>query len=343
MDRRPLSLETDSQSTSFEIFETASEDAGCRLDVVVAKRLPHLSRSRVTRLTQTGCVLVDGAVRKPSFHLRPGQTVRVEIPPPSEVALRPEPIALDVVYEDEDLLVINKPAGLTVHPAPGHPSGTLVNAILARVEGLPKAGGALRPGIVHRLDKDTSGLLVIAQTDDAHRSLAGQLRARTISRTYLALVRGRVARERGTIRAPVGRHPSHRTRQAVTERGRPAVTHYTVLERFAEATLLACRLETGRTHQIRVHMAHIGHPILGDPVYGHARVPELRRQALHAAQLEFTHPATGTRLMCTAPLPDDIARLLERLRSAAGSGASLSTRFNGLRPTHRGRADHSEQ
>ncbi|HYM70497.1 MAG TPA: RluA family pseudouridine synthase [bacterium] len=328
------SFETNPRGGSVEAFEAAPGDRGRRLDVVVAERLPKLSRSRIARLSAEGHVLVDGSPRKPSFHLQTGQTVRVELPVPAPTGLVPEAIPLDVVYEDADLLVVNKPAGLTVHPAPGHPSGTLVNAVLARVRDLPRTGGALRPGIVHRLDKDTSGLLVVAKTEDAHRALAAQLRARTISRTYLALVRGRIARDEGTIRAPVGRHPSHRTRQAVTERGRPAVTHYAVLERFAEATFVACRLETGRTHQIRVHMAHIGHPILGDPVYGRAPVPELRRQALHAARLEFTHPATGFRLMCTASLPDDIAGLLARLRAGESRGTAS---------VHRGGTTRGEQ
>ncbi len=327
----PLNLETDRLHPSGETFEAAPEDRGRRLDVVVAERLPQLSRSRIARLTVEGRVLVDGRPRKPSFHLEAGQTVRVEVPPPAPTVLRPEPIPLDVVYEDEALLVVNKPAGLTVHPGPGHPSGTLVNAVLARVGDLRGVGGELRPGIVHRLDKDTSGLLVIAKSDAAHRSLASQLKSRTMSRTYLAFVRGRLPRDAGTIQAAVGRHPFHRTRQAVTDRGRPAVTHYRVLERFADATLVECRLETGRTHQIRVHLAHLGHPLLGDPVYGRAR-GGLGRQALHAARLEFTHPHTGTRLVCAAPLPADLTDLLEELR--AGEAAA---------PSHRGSRRRGEE
>jgi len=330
-----LTPSTNPRDGIVEIFEVAPEDGDRRLDVVVAERLPNLSRSRIARLAGEGRIRVDGRPRKPACRLRAGQTVRVDVPPAAPSRLEAEPIPLDVVYEDADLLVVNKPAGLTVHPAPGHPSGTLVNAILALVPDLPGVGGAVRPGIVHRLDKDTSGLLVVAKSDEAHRSLAAQLRAHTVVRTYLALVRGRVAPDAGTVRAPVGRHPVHRTRHAVTERGRPAVTHYTVLERLGEATLVACRLETGRTHQIRVHMSHLGHPILGDPVYGRARVPELRRQALHAARLEFTHPRTGARVACAAPIPQDFARLLERLRSdhaAASAG-----------PAHRGARDRGEE
>jgi 23S rRNA pseudouridine1911/1915/1917 synthase len=298
-------------------FQAEAGDAGRRLDVVAAERLPQYSRSRLTRIAQQGGILVDGTSRKPAFRLRGGQTVEVRVPPAEAGGLRPEMIPLDVVYEDADLVVVNKPAGLTVHPAPGHPSGTLVNALLAHVPDLSGIGGTLRPGIVHRLDKDTSGLLVVAKSDTAHRALAAQLRAHTMVRTYLAIVRGGVRRDRGVISAPVGRHPVHRTRIAVTAAGRAAVTRYTVLERFPRATLVACHLETGRTHQIRVHMNHIGHPILGDPVYGHARVPEISRQALHAARLEFTHPRTGRRVVCTAPLPEDFQRLLHRLRDAA--------------------------
>lgn len=299
------------------LFEADARDGGRRLDVVAAERLPQYSRSRIARLAQDGRILVDGTPRKPAFRLRLGQRVRVLVPPLEPPSLRPEPIPLAIIYEDADLLVVNKPPGLTVHPAPGHPSGTLVNAVLAHAPDLSGIGGVLRPGIVHRLDKDTSGLLAVAKSDEAHRSLTAQIRARTVVRTYLALVRGSIRRDAGVISAPVGRHPVHRTRIAVTARGRAAVTRYTVLERFPGATLVVCQLETGRTHQIRVHMTHIGHPILGDPVYGRASVPEMRRQALHAVRLEFTHPRSGRRLVCTAPLPEDFQRLLTHLRQEA--------------------------
>lgn len=299
-------------------FYADGRDEGRRLDVTVAERLPHISRSRIARLAHEGRILVDGTARKPAFRIRPGQRVEVRVPAPEPSSLRPESIPLDVVYEDDDLLVVNKPAGLTVHPAPGHASGTLVNAVLSHVPSLPGIAGTLRPGIVHRLDKDTSGLIAVAKSEEAQVSLASQLRSHTVVRTYLAIVRGALRRDAGKISAPVGRHPVRRTRIAVTPRGRAAVTHYTVLERLPGATLVACRLETGRTHQIRVHMTHIGHPLLGDPLYGHAPAPEMPRQALHAARLEFTHPRTGRRLVCTAPVPEDFARLLARLR---GSGA----------------------
>jgi 23S rRNA pseudouridine1911/1915/1917 synthase len=294
-------------------FEAAAGDQGRRLDVVVADRLPEYTRSRVAVLAGRGAVLVEGRPRKAAVRLRAGQRVQILAPPADPLAVNAEPIPLDVCYEDGDLLVVNKPAGLTVHPAPGHPRGTLVNAVLAHVPGL-SSGGALRPGIVHRLDKDTSGLLVVAKNDEAYRKLTAQLRARTVVRGYLVIVRGAVADTAGMIDAPIGRHPAQRTRMAVVPHGRPAVTRYRVRERLAGATLLECRLETGRTHQIRVHLQHLGHPVLGDPVYGRTRVPELNRQALHAARLEFVHPRTGEHLAFAAPLPDDFAALLVRLR-----------------------------
>ena len=302
-------------------FDAAASDDGRRLDVVVAAHVPSLSRSRIAQLAAEGRVRVDERPRKPAFRVRRGQAVEITVPPPAPSGVRPEAIPLEIVLEDADLLVVNKPAGLTVHPAPGHPSGTLVNALLSAVHDLAGIGGELRPGIVHRLDKDTSGLLVVAKTDAAHRALAAQFKAHTAQRTYLAVARGRVRRDEGTITAALGRHPVRRTRIAVVPRGRHAVTHYTVLERFRDATLLSCRLETGRTHQIRVHLAHAGHPLLGDPVYGRARAPEIARQALHAARLEFAHPRTGRRVTCTAPVPDDIARLLARLRAEAGDAS----------------------
>ena len=301
-------------------FEAAAAERGRRLDVVVAERFPGYSRSRVAVLAGRGQVLVDGRPRKPAFRLRAGQRVRVLAPSSDPVAIAPQSIPLAIVHEDADVLVIDKPAGMTVHPAPGHPRDTLVNAVLAHVPELSGIAGSLRPGVVHRLDKDTSGLLVIAKTDAAYRSLVAQLRARAVTRVYLALVRGTVRRERGAIAAPIGRHPIHRTRMAVVAHGRPAVTHFAVLERFPGATLVECRLETGRTHQIRVHLRHIGHPVLGDPVYGERRA-EIARQALHAARLEFTHPRTGEAIVCTAPPPEDYARLLEILRAGNSPGA----------------------
>jgi 23S rRNA pseudouridine1911/1915/1917 synthase len=295
-------------------FEAAAADRGRRLDVAVAARCPDYSRSRAALLAARGEVLVDRVPRKAAFRLRPGQRVDVLGPPADAVSLRPEAIDVPVVYEDAEIVVVDKPAGLTVHPAPGHLHGTLVNALLARLPALAAAAGSLRPGIVHRLDKDTSGLLVVARTDAAYRALTAQVRARTVARVYLALVRGDLGGPELVIRAPVGRHPTRRTRMAVVAGGRPAVTRVAPRERFGDATLVECRLETGRTHQIRVHLAHAGHPILGDPVYG---VPAagIARQALHAWRLALTHPQSGAPLVFTAPPPQDFQALLARLRA----------------------------
>jgi 23S rRNA pseudouridine1911/1915/1917 synthase len=296
---------------------------GTRLDRFLAGRLPGLSRSRLHALIEEGRVRVDGTVRKPSARVRAGQVVTVELPPaPPAPALVPEPLPLDVLYEDGDLLVVNKPPGLAVHPGPGHPRGTLANALLARVPELA-ALDPERPGIVHRLDKDTSGLLVVAKTPEALRALQGQVRARTMRRTYLVLVHGQPP-PAGTVDAPIARDPRHRRRMAVVPSGRAAVTRYRVRERFAGAALVEATLLTGRTHQLRVHFKHLGHPVVGDPVYGR-RGPAwgMTRQALHAWRLRLRHPRTGTALVLEAPLPDDLARALETLRraqAAAGTG-----------------------
>lgn len=288
---------------------------GARLDVFLAARLPHLSRSRLHDLIAAGQIRVEGEIRKPATRVRRGQQVMVEIPDPAPATLAPQAIPLDVRYEDADLFVVNKPAGLTVHPGAGHPSGTLANAVLAHVPDLAGISGVLRPGIVHRLDKDTSGLIVIAKREHVLRALQGAIQARTVTRAYLALVHGRLASGEGTIEAPIGRHPRHRQRMAVVPTGRPAVTRYRVRERFPSATLVEASLLTGRTHQIRVHFAHIGHPVVGDPVYGRGRETwGMTRQALHAYRLAFTHPRTGKPVEVEASVPQDMAAGLERLR-----------------------------
>ena len=284
------------------------ELAGQRLDLALARLLPDESRSRLARLIEEGHVLVDGRQAQASLKVKSGEHVDVVLAPrPTDAAHRAEAIDLAVVHEDEHLLVIDKPAGLVVHPGSGNWSGTMLNALLHHAKG---AGELPRAGIVHRLDKDTSGLLVVAKTEAAQASLVRQLQARTVKRTYLALARGTVA-EGGTIDAPIGRHPVQRTRMAVVASGKPAVTHYRVKRRFAAHTLLECTLETGRTHQIRVHLASIGHPIEGDAVYAGKARGAFRRQALHAWKLAFEHPATGKALRFEAPLPGDFKALLE--------------------------------
>jgi 23S rRNA pseudouridine1911/1915/1917 synthase len=302
--------------------------AGCRLDAFLAARVPALSRARLQGLIAAGCVTVArlaGRRVRPAARLRAGDVVVLVVPPPAPVVLQPEPLPLDIVYEDADVLVVNKPAGLVVHPGAGRTSGTLVHAVLAHCPDLPGIGGAHRPGIVHRLDKDTSGLLVVAKTEAALRHLQAEIAAKRATRDYLALVWGRPSPAAGTIEAPIGRDPRRRTRMAVRPDGRPAVTRYRVLEAFPEAALLEVRLVTGRTHQIRVHCAHIGHPVVGDPVYGRRRNPwGLQRQALHAFRLAFTHPRDGRALQFEVPLPEDLATALRALR--AGAAGAPTTR-----------------
>jgi 23S rRNA pseudouridine1911/1915/1917 synthase len=285
--------------------------AGERLDVFVARRLPELTRSRVRRLIDLALVTVDGRPpAKAGVALETGQRVRVTLPKPEPSSLEPESIPLSIVYEDDDLLVVDKPPGLAVHPSPGHARHTLVNAVLGHCPDLSGIGGEGRPGIVHRLDKDTSGLIIVAKNDAAHLSLARQLKEREVEKTYLALVDGRVEPPEGLIDAPIGRHPVHRKKMAVVERGREARTRYRVLREVDGRSLLEVRPETGRTHQIRVHLAHIGHPIAGDSLYGRAH-PLLDRQFLHAQRLAFRHPRTGERIELSAPLPDDLRRVLD--------------------------------
>lgn len=261
-------------------------------------------------------VRVDGRLAPASLQVRPGQRIDVELPPLEDDAARPQPIPLDVVYEDDDVLVINKPQGMVVHPAAGHRGGTLVNALLARGGTLSLVGGDDRPGIVHRLDKDTSGLIVVAKNDRAHLSLAGQIRTREAYREYALIVHGRVRADRARIKAPIGRHPIHRKRMAVVPDGRPAVTEFEVLERFQDHTLLKAVLQTGRTHQIRVHTAHLGHPVIGDRVYGPRRYRwNLAGQCLHARKLGFEHPTTEQWMMFEAPLPEHMEAVLRDLRN----------------------------
>ncbi|WP_424218443.1 23S rRNA pseudouridine(1911/1915/1917) synthase RluD [Azovibrio sp.] len=291
-------------------------EAGRRLDQVLAMLLPQYSRNRLQGWIKAGQVLVDGVAElETKRKVRGGESVLLMALPDQEMlAQTPEDIALDVVYEDEMLMVINKPAGMVVHPGSGNWSGTLMNALLHHD---PKLAGVPRAGIVHRLDKDTSGLLVVAKTLESQTDLVRQLQARTVKREYFAVTIGEL-RGKGTVEAPVGRHPVQRTKMAVVPGGKPAITHYRVQARYAGATLVCCRLETGRTHQIRVHMAALGHPLLGDPVYGRSveSLPAFTRQALHAARLGLLHPASGESLSWEITLPDDMVRLIAALQDA---------------------------
>jgi len=294
------------------------ENANTRLDLFLARELPDISRSRCQRLINEGQVLVNARPVRPSYRLRAGDEVSVYLPPAETPLVVPEPIPLEIPYEDRDLLLVNKPRGMVVHPGAGHYRGTLVNALLHHCTDLSGINGVLRPGIVHRLDKETSGLLMVAKNDAAHLSLAAQLKERRILREYTALVYGQIEKDAGSVNAPIGRHPRNRQKMAVTPKGREAITHYTVIERFARYTLLKISLATGRTHQIRVHLAYIGHPVVGDLKYGPAR-PHLglSGQFLHAGVLGFTHPATGEFLRFEAPLPPELTAVLTKLREAA--------------------------
>ena len=290
--------------------------SGERLDAFLARSELGLSRSAVQKLMEEGCVRLNGKAGRKNDRLNPGDVVEITIPEPKPVDVAPRQMPLDIVYEDEDVVVINKPKGLVVHPAAGHQEDTLVNGLLyAMGDSLSGINGELRPGIVHRIDKDTSGLLAVAKNDLAHAVLASQLKDHTMARTYEAIVCGNLKEDSGTVDAPIGRHPSDRKKMCVTERNsKEAVTHWEVVKRYRGYTHIRCRLETGRTHQIRVHMAHIGHPILGDTVYGHKK-PELGQssQCLHAGALCFRHPRDGRPVLVFAPLPEYFQQVLEKL------------------------------
>ena len=302
-------------------MEFTAAQEGLRVDVFLAGCLPELTRSAVQRLLAEGGVTCSGAPVRKNARTEAGAVYAVTLPEARPVETAAQDIPLDIVYEDEDVLVINKPKGLVVHPAAGHEDGTLVNALLYHCgDSLSGVGGERRPGIVHRIDRDTTGLLIVAKNDFAHRRLAAQLSDHTLRRTYECIVRGGFREDSGTVNAPIGRDPRDRKRMAVTEKNsREAVTHWEVIARYGQYTHLRCRLETGRTHQIRVHMAHIGHPLLGDLVYGHKR-PEkgLSGQCLHARALRFLHPRTGELVTFTCPLPDYFQDVLARLGPPVG-------------------------
>lgn len=291
--------------------------SGQRIDKFLSDFLEGQSRSYLQKLVKEGRVFVQGKSVKANYRITEGEEIRLEIPDMEEPDILPENIPLDILYEDDDLLVVNKPKGMVVHPGAGHYSGTLVNALLYHCAGnLSGINGVLRPGIVHRIDMDTTGSLVVCKNDFSHNSLAEQLKAHSISRRYRAIVHGVLKEEEGTVEAPIGRHPVDRKKMAVNYRnGKEAVTHYHVLERFRQYTYIECRLETGRTHQIRVHMAGIGHPLLGDAVYGPSRRSfNLQGQTLHAQVLGFLHPRTGAYMEFEAPLPEYFTELLQKLQ-----------------------------
>ncbi|MFO7166695.1 MAG: RluA family pseudouridine synthase [Chloroflexota bacterium] len=316
MNDEPL-LNEDLAGTALTLTVSA-EDAGQRLDRFAADKVPDLSRSYARQLIEDNHIRVNGRDARPSTTLRPGDEVTIWRPLAQPTDLVPEEIPLDVVYEDADVVVVDKPAGMVVHPAPGHARGTLVNALLARYPDIAISGD-LRPGIVHRLDRDTSGLLVVARNDRALRDLQAQQQARAMTKVYLAVVEGRFKEPEGTIDAPIGRHPTDRTRMAVVSNGRHARTHWRVLEELGDYTLIEARLETGRTHQIRVHFAHKSRPLLGDPLYGPKRPRAtfgLTRQFLHAHRLGFRLPSSGEWGEWSSPLPEDLEQALQRLRAS---------------------------
>lgn len=297
-------------------YKIELEDEENRVDKWISQAIPDMSRSYIQKLIKDGKVCVNGTAQKASYRLKAGDEIVFEIPDAAEPEINPENIPLDILYEDKDLLIINKPKDMVVHPAPGHYSGTLVNAVMYHCgSDLSGINGVLRPGIVHRIDKDTTGSIVICKNDSTHRALAELLKTHDITRRYHAIVKGVIEEEEGSIDAPIGRHPNDRKKMAINhEHGKNAVTHYKVLKRFSQYTYIECKLETGRTHQIRVHMASIGHPLLGDAIYGiEEKKYHLKGQTLHAKVLGFIHPVTGEYLETDAPLPEYFKHLLDIL------------------------------
>lgn len=286
-----------------------------RLDKVLTEQLSDYTRSQIQQWLKEDAVLLNNQPMKANYKVKSGEVFQIVIPEPVSLDLLPENLPLDIVYQDEDVAVVNKPQGMVVHPSAGHPDGTLVNALLYHLKDLSSINEVIRPGIVHRIDKNTSGLLMIAKNDVTHEALAKQLKDKTSLRKYIALVHGNIPHDKGTINAPIGRSKSDRKKQAVIEEGKSAVTHFTVLERFGEFTLVELQLETGRTHQIRVHMQYIGFPVAGDPVYGPRKTLAGNGQYLHAKLLGFNHPRTGEQMVFEAPLPEIFEKKLEKLRN----------------------------
>ena len=297
-------------------IQVENEFDNCRLDRFLTEKFKDMSRSFIQKQIKDGLVKVNGKAVKSSYKLQSGDNVQMSICEPKDIAIVPENIPLDIIYEDSDIILINKPKQMVVHPAPGHYSGTIVNALMYYCDDLSGINGELRPGIVHRIDQDTTGVIVACKNDKAHRCIAEQLKEHSITRKYHAIVHGNLKEDTGTVNAPIGRHPTDRKKMSTkAPNGRHAVTHYRVLERFGNFTYIECQLETGRTHQIRVHMSSIGHPILGDEIYGPAKCPyKLQGQTLHAKILGITHPSTGEYIEFDAPLPDYFKDLLNKLR-----------------------------
>lgn len=299
----------------FKNYTIEEENVGKRLDLFVSENEVDMSRSFVQGIIEKQQVKVNGQIKKSNYKLRGGDQVQVELAEPVELQVEAEDIPLDIIYEDSDVIVINKPQDMVVHPAPGNYTGTLVNGLLYHCKDLSGINGVIRPGIVHRIDKDTSGVLVVAKNDKSHNSLAMQLKDHSMKRTYYAIVEGIVKEEEGTVRTNIGRHPVERIKMAVVKDGKEAITNYKVLERFKSNTLVECRLETGRTHQIRVHMAHLHHPLIGDQVYGYKKQKfKLQGQALHAKNLGFIHPTTGEYMEFDSQLPEYFQDILDKLR-----------------------------
>ncbi|MBO0461734.1 RluA family pseudouridine synthase [Enterococcus sp. DIV1298c] len=296
-----------------QLKATIQQETG-RIDKVLTNLFADYSRSQVQQWLKDGAVAVNGEPVKANYKVKSADEIVMEVPEPEELEILAENLPIEIVYEDDDVAVVNKPQGMVVHPSAGHTHGTLVNALMYHMKSLSSINGVIRPGIVHRIDKDTSGLLMIAKNDQAHESLAQQLKDKTSLRKYVALVHGVIPHEKGTINAPIGRSKVDRKMQAIREDGKPAVTHFTVLERFENFTLVELQLETGRTHQIRVHMKYIGYPLAGDPVYGPKKTLKGNGQFLHAKLLGFTHPVTKENLVFEAPLPEVFEKTLEKLR-----------------------------
>lgn len=325
---RSLSLELQTVSTEIQLLTITDEAAGQRIDAFLASRLTEISRTRIQKAIEDGDVVVGSRTVKPSYRLRPGDQVEIDLPDPPAVLVAAENIPVKIVYEDDDLIVVDKPAGMVVHPGAGVESGTLVNALVYHFNELSEKAGAIRPGIVHRIDKETSGLLVVAKNDLAHERLSDQFRDRAVFKLYVALLYGRLSAERGEIESPIGRSPHNRTRMAVLRggAGRAAHTLFEVADRFPQFTLVRVQIKTGRTHQIRVHMAHIGHPVVGDTTYGGGRensvldprikreIKALGRHFLHSYEMAFTHPRTLERLEFRSPLADELTRFLGELK-----------------------------